>query len=208
MTDPAEPQDGLRSRRRFLREMAVASAALIAAGCSPGRKKSSAPRPVPTTTSTPAYFPSGPVFGDRFDVGRLDNIQASIASTHAPHYIPEARAYVSAFPRNLAGAARADYPPETVPLLASGIVVLYQRCTHLGCRVPFCTSSQWFECPCHDAKFDRVGEARAGPAPRGMDLMKASIQGGRLVIDTGTIFPGVRIGTNTTHQGPAGPACV
>jgi hypothetical protein len=41
-----------------------------------------------------------------------------------------------------------------------------------------------------------------------MDLMKASIVNGRLVIDTGTIYPGVRVGTDTTHQAPAGPFCV
>jgi hypothetical protein len=41
-----------------------------------------------------------------------------------------------------------------------------------------------------------------------MDLMKASIDDGRFVIDTGTIHPGLPIGTNTTHQRPAGPFCV
>ena len=74
--------------------------------------------------------------------------------------------------------------------------------------MPWCESSQWFECPCHDAKFDRVGEYRQGPAPRGMDLMKAEVVRGRLVIDTGTILEGLPIGTNTTHQAPAGPFCV
>jgi len=53
----------------------------------------------------------------------------------------------------------------------------------------------------------RVGEQRAGPASRGMDLMKASIEHGRLVIDTGTIIPGRPAGTNTTRQAPAGPFC-
>ena len=111
-------------------------------------------------------------------------------------------------PAELADDARGVYPPEVVPLLTAGLVVLYQRCTHLGCRVPWCASSQWFECPCHDAKFDRVGECRHGPAPRGMDLMVASVERGRLVVDTGTILPGVEVGADTTHQAAAGPFCV
>jgi hypothetical protein len=41
-----------------------------------------------------------------------------------------------------------------------------------------------------------------------MDLMKASIADGRLVIDTAAILEGVPVGTNTTRQEPAGPFCV
>ncbi len=44
---------------------------------------------------------------------------------------------------------------------------LYQRCVHLGCRVPFCNSSKWFECPCHGSKYNEAGEYQLGPAPRG-----------------------------------------
>jgi cytochrome b6-f complex iron-sulfur subunit len=86
--------------------------------------------------------------------------------------------------------------------------VLYQRCTHLGCRVPFCDSSQWFECPCHAALFDRVGEYREGPAPRGLDLMAARVERGRLIVDSGALVRGLPVGTNTTHQEPEGPFCV
>jgi hypothetical protein len=34
---------------------------------------------------------------------------------------------------------------------------------------PECLSSQWFECGCHGSQYNRVGENKAGPAPRGMD---------------------------------------
>ena len=50
-----------------------------------------------------------------------------------------------------------------------GIVALYQKCPHLGCRVPECVTSQWFECPCHGSQYNQVGEKKGGPAPRGMD---------------------------------------
>ena len=36
--------------------------------------------------------------------------------------------------------------------MEAGVVALYQKCVHLGCRVPWCTSSQWFECPCHGSQ--------------------------------------------------------
>ena len=93
-------------------------------------------------------------------------------------------------------------------MLEEGLIVLYQRCTDLGCRVPWCTSSEWYECPCHDAKFDQVGEGRHGPVPRGMDIMQSSIEDGHLVIDTGKLLRGVPIGANIAHLEPAGPFCV
>ena len=56
---------------------------------------------------------------------------------------------------------------------------LYQRCVHLGCRVPFCESSKWFECPCHGSKYNGVGEYQLGPAPRGMDRFQVTRRGRR-----------------------------
>ena len=58
---------------------------------------------------------------------------------------------------------------------AKGITILSQKCPHLGCRVPQCATSQWFECQCHGSQYNRVGEKKAGPAPRGMDRYPATI---------------------------------
>jgi len=191
--EPATP-----SRRRFLQTAAGAAAAFVIAGCTSHKK---AARPTLT-------YPTGAAFGGKIDAGSLDRIKQSIGSKKAPYYVPTARAYVSPFPAAGIAKAKKHYPDAVQTSLDNGIVVLYQRCTHLGCRVPFCNSSQWFECPCHDAKFDRVGEYRQGPAPRGMDLIGASLDGGRLIIDTNTIVHGMPPGTNTTHQEPSGPFCV
>ena len=90
----------------------------------------------------------------------------------------------------------------------SGILALYQKCPHLGCRVPNCVSSQWFECPCHGSKYNQVGEKRGGPAPRGMDRFAMSVIDGVLTVDTGTIVQGPPIGTNTTGQEAEGPNCI
>ena len=194
----------MHSRRSFLRDAATGVAVLIAAGCSPTKRKTRAG--IPGSSTTRPRSDAG--FGGSIDAGSIDDIRSEIERTRVPHYVPEARAYVSPFPTDLVDRARKVYPVEALPALSAGIVVLYQRCTHLGCRVPWCASSQWFECPCHAARFDRVGESRAGPAPRGMDMFKAAIVHGRLVVDTAAILHGVPIGTNTTHQAPAGPSCV
>ncbi|HUV11180.1 MAG TPA: Rieske 2Fe-2S domain-containing protein, partial [Acidimicrobiia bacterium] len=79
---------------------------------------------------------------------------------------------------------------------------------HLGCRVPWCQTSQWFECPCHGSKYNRVGEKRGGPAPRGMDRYGMSVSGGSIIVDTSTLIQGPTIGTDTTGQGQEGAPCV
>ena len=90
-----------------------------------------------------------------------------------------------------------------------GVVALYQKCVHLGCRVPWCSTAQWFECPCHGSKYDRIGEKRDGPAPRGLDHWPITISGDNILIDTsGAAIPGPPIGTDTTKQAAEGPHCV
>jgi cytochrome b6-f complex iron-sulfur subunit len=74
--------------------------------------------------------------------------------------------------------------------------------------VPQCASSQWFECPCHGSQYNQAGEKKAGPAPRGMDRFGVQIAGGNVTIDTGIIFQGPPIGTNTTGQEAEGPHCI
>jgi len=94
------------------------------------------------------------------------------------------------------------------PALQAGYVALYQRCVHLGCRVPWCQSSWWSECPCHGSKYSRIKEQKHGPAPRGLDRFALTVAGGSITVDTSTIFVGPPIGTNTTGQGQDGPHCV
>ena len=87
------------------------------------------------------------------------------------------------------------------------IVALSEKCTHLGCRVPFCQSSGQFECPCHGTTFNRVGEYRSGPAPRGMDRYPVEVENGLLVIDTGAPIEGPSPGGESIDEPVAGPTC-
>jgi len=147
-------------------------------------------------------------FGGKIAAGKLSDIVAYIQAHAAPFYIPEARAYVQQYPKEDLPAAKKVYSAVTYAGMEEGFVALYQRCVHLGCRVPWCQSSQWFECPCHGSKYNRVGEKKAGPAPRGMDRFAILVSGGQLTINTGDIELGPPIGTNTTGQQQEGPLCV
>ena len=149
-------------------------------------------------------------FGSKINAGKVDDIIAGIRSNNGFLYLPEARAWVTEYPKESLAKAEAIYASQA-PVFAgmsSGIVAVYQKCPHLGCRVPTCATSQWFECPCHGSQFNRVGEKKGGPAPRGMDRFAVSINNGSVVIDTGAVFGGPSIGTNTTGQEAEGPHCV
>jgi len=91
--------------------------------------------------------------------------------------------------------------------VAEGLVAVYQRCVHLGCRVPWCNSSQGFECPCHGSKYNMVGEYFAGPAPRNLDRFNVSVVSGRFIIDTGTIIESPRA-PELSVKYPQGLSCI
>jgi cytochrome b6-f complex iron-sulfur subunit len=127
-----------------------------------------------------------------------------------PYYNAAAKTYIVAYPKDdLAKAKKVTaYTAPIVAGMEAGYVALYQKCVHLGCRVPWCASSQWFECPCHGSKYNRVGEKQGGPAPRGLDRFVLTVSGGNITVDTGNLVLGPPIGTNTTGQSPEGAPCV
>ncbi|NQW33512.1 MAG: ubiquinol-cytochrome c reductase iron-sulfur subunit, partial [Acidimicrobiaceae bacterium] len=146
-------------------------------------------------------------FGSKISVGKIDDVIGQIRSARGFLYLPEARSWVTEYPKEAISKAEVAYGGQGAVFsgMNAGIVALYQKCPHLGCRVPECSTSQWFECPCHGSQYNRVGEKKGGPAPRGMDRFGVSVNNGVLVIDTGTVFGGPPIGTNTTGQEAEGP---
>ena len=151
-----------------------------------------------------------PVFGGKVNVGKLNDILSSIRSNSGFFYSSSARSYLTVYPPEALPKAKgvANYKP-LLDGLSQGLIAMYQKCPHLGCRVPQCPSSQWFECPCHGSQYNRVGEKKGGPAPRGMDHFAITISAsGAVVIDTSTVFTGAPIGTNTTGQEAEGPHCI
>lgn len=146
-------------------------------------------------------------FGAKIKVGKLDDILAEIRANREPFYLAEARTWIAPYPADAVGKAEKAYTGAVLDGMKEGVVALYQKCVHLGCRVPYCKASQWFECPCHGSQYNRVGEKKAGPAPRGLDRFGVEVSGGVLTVDTGSLVQGPPIGTNTTGQEAEGPHC-
>lgn len=101
-------------------------------------------------------------FGGLVTAGAVDDFPPG-SVTH----IPDARAYL---------ARLAD----------GGFLALYQRCTHLGCNVPWDQTQNAFTCPCHNSQFSMEGEVLNPPAPRALDLFPVQIADGLVQIDTRT----------------------
>jgi cytochrome b6-f complex iron-sulfur subunit len=135
---------------------------------------------------------------------------AQIKDERAPFEYPAGRMYVIAWDPSLPGAQDVYPEIEQAAILddSNGLMALYQKCVYLGCRVPWCQSSQWFECPCHGSKYNRWGEWTGGPAPRGLDRFPARIENGNLVVSTGQIITGPARTANVLQQQPEGPNCV
>jgi cytochrome b6-f complex iron-sulfur subunit len=147
-------------------------------------------------------------FGAKIKVGKISEINQKIADGSGFAYYPEGRMWITPYPAAAIEKARQTYSPPELAGMEAGVVALYQKCVHLGCRVPACLTSQWFECPCHGSQYNHVGEKKGGPAPRGLDRFAMSVEGGVLTVDTGLIIQGPPIGTNTTGQEAEGPHCV
>lgn len=91
-------------------------------------------------------------------------------------------------------------PHEGAP--EGSIIALYHKCPHLGCTVPWRpefsftdprdqqTYQGWFRCPCHGSTYSFTGTYVFGPAPRSMDTFGLSLDGGNIVVDTGSITRG------------------
>ncbi len=119
-----------------------------------------------------------------------------------PVFVPEARAYVVPGP----DALSAQFDGRSVE--AGGVMAIWQKCVHLGCRVPWCSTSQGFECPCHGSKYNSIGEYNAGPAPRNLDRFVVEItDGGELIIKTGTVVETPRAFQPSVSY-PQGPSCI
>ena len=56
-------------------------------------------------------------------------------------------------------------------ILAIGTV-----CTHLGCTVFYRPKEKFFDCPCHQGKFDGEGNVVSGPAQRPLDRYPVEVR--------------------------------
>lgn len=145
-------------------------------------------------------------FGSKITVGNADDLRAELGNRE-PKFIPDGRFYLALYEGDPGEAA--DIPAyKAANVDVSGFMALYRKCVHLGCSVPYCPPSKWFECPCHGSKYSINGEYREGPAPRGLDQFRAEVVDGELIVDTAVIIAGAPRGTSTTQPQPEGSNCV
>ena len=151
-------------------------------------------------------------FGADIDAGPVQDVKDAIFQpdgTIVPLFVPEARAYVIPFPDEL--VAESQFLPSKIlgfEVVADGLTALFQRCVHLGCRVPWCNPSQGFECPCHGSRYNSVGEYEGGPAPRNLDRFAVEVsETGRFIIKTGDLVVTPRAQTKTVTY-PQGASCL
>lgn len=145
-------------------------------------------------------------FGGKIDAGDIGEIKEAIFQPDGsiePYYVAEAKTYVVPFDESL--LAQTDF--DGIDVVVDGLTGLFQKCVHLGCRVPWCSSSQGFECPCHGSKYNAAGEYEDGPAPRNLDRFTLEVVSGRLIINTGSVRDTPRSKTKTV-QYPQGVNCL
>lgn len=144
-------------------------------------------------------------FGTDVDAGSLEDLAAETVNPDgsiAPVFVPEARAYIVPAPDSLSEQF------DGRDVAAGGFMALFQRCVHLGCRVPWCSTSIGFECPCHGSRYNSVGEYFGGPAPRNLDRFVVEVRDGdRFIVRTGTIIETPRAPRLSVSY-PQGPSCI
>ncbi len=141
-------------------------------------------------------------FGAVIEIGTEEEIRNAIAEGGGRYEYPAGRMYVVGY--DASEDVDGQYADVTngAPFMA-----LYQKCVHLGCRVPWCASSHWFECPCHGSRYNNWGEYRFGPAPRGLDRFPLEVVSGVVQVNTGVVVTGPSRNVNKLDQPPEGPHC-
>jgi cytochrome b6-f complex iron-sulfur subunit len=140
-------------------------------------------------------------------LGTVDEVRANIAEGQGAWYLADAQVYVVEVADADRDALAAAVPDEVHPGLAAGFVALSQRCPHLGCRVPFCEASGWFECPCHGSRFTPYGEVRRRPANTGMRYLPLAVEGDALRLLPSSV-DGIDSDDPVVEVEPRGPHCV
>jgi len=132
-------------------------------------------------------------FGTPVNVGNLEEIKSeiSVAGAVVPLFKASAQSWLVTFDLDqLEGSSfeNTSFVVAGGEVDGVGVMALWQKCVHLGCRVPSCVPSQGFECPCHGSKYNIHGEYEAGPAPRNLDRFGVEVNdAGDLIVQTGVI---------------------
>ncbi len=159
-------------------------------------------------------------FGSPIDVGPKSLFKASLPhdaaiDSQGVFYVPAAKTYMIHLAADtsflIQGGLLDDLlGAETWVKDTDGTywLALYQRCVHLGCKVPFRDDCHSFKCPCHGSHYNVDGEYLDGPAPRSLDRFAFSFQSDHVIVNTGKLNHTVeRPETQTRLISTDGTAC-
>lgn len=152
-------------------------------------------------------------FGSKINAGNLNDLRAKVVpgdGSVTPFFFAEAQAWLVPMQASEMEGSSFEGLPVVVGAEGGepGLMALWQKCVHLGCRVPDCSSSAGFECPCHGSKYNYHGEYDSGPAPRNLDRFALEVDDqGNLIIDTGAVLETPRAKVKTIAY-PQGPSCL
>jgi cytochrome b6-f complex iron-sulfur subunit len=159
-------------------------------------------------------------FGSPIDVGPKSQFKASLPheaeiDSQGVFYVAKAKVYIAHFAADtqflLHGSILGDLlDSETWVKDSDGTywLAIYQRCVHLGCKVPFRDDCHSFKCPCHGSHYNVDGEYLDGPAPRSLDRFLFSFQSNHVIVNTGKLNSAVeRPDSQTRLISTDGTAC-
>jgi len=79
-----------------------------------------------------------------------------------------------------------DYDQEPYTLFRNSeteYVAVSRVCTHLGCTIAWQEKEDFFECPCHGARFDGTGKLLRGPANGPLARLKVTVSGRDVLVE-------------------------
>ena len=143
-------------------------------------------------------------------LGDARELATRITGERRPILVPEAALSIIAWDPSDGTAASAYGGQHAIVTDSVGLMCMDTgACPHLGCAVPWCQTSQWFECPCHGSRYNKYGEWTGGPAPRGLDRYVSFVDGeGQLVVDLSSPITGPARTANALEQAREGPSCI
>jgi cytochrome b6-f complex iron-sulfur subunit len=143
------------------------------------------------------------------DIGDAAMLAATIRADRAPLRVPEGGFSIQVWDPSSRAAMRVYGDDHAVLDDETGLMALNTAsCPHLGCGVPWCQSSQWFECPCHGSRYNRYGEWTRPPAPRGLDRFASFVADGHYIVDLDRPLTGTARTANVLEQPPEGASCI
>lgn len=115
-------------------------------------------------------------------VGDLSDIRATIADRGGRARFIEFGGFLIEVDDSIRAELAASHSIAAAGLEV-GLLAVSHTCPHQGCRVGTCGDAGWFECPCHNSRFNELGEIRRGPASRGLDVLAVAVDGTTISVD-------------------------